>query len=44
MYTFDDSEERALETYELICNTYKQIFRELNMPIIKGNVNYYFKF
>ena len=36
MYTFDASEENALDTYKVLCTTYEQIFKELDMPVIKG--------
>lgn len=36
MYTFDVSEEKALETYKQLCTTYEQIFKELDIPVIKG--------
>ena len=34
LYTFDASEEEALETYEIVRNTYKAFFNELKIPYL----------
>lgn len=36
LYTFDQTEEDALHTYELVCECYERIFKQLNLPILKG--------
>ncbi|CCJ29619.1 unnamed protein product, partial [Pneumocystis jirovecii] len=39
LYTFDKSKQDAIQTYELICNTYKQFFSELELPVIMAEAN-----
>lgn len=36
MYTFDAEEESAIQTYELVLETYDKLFRHLGLDIIKG--------
>ncbi|KAL3868467.1 hypothetical protein ACJMK2_041268 [Sinanodonta woodiana] len=35
MYTFDATEENARVTYEIVCNAYDNIFKRLNLPVVK---------
>lgn len=35
LYSFDESEEDASRTYELVCNCYERILEQLNLPILK---------
>ncbi|KTW26980.1 proline-tRNA ligase [Pneumocystis carinii B80] len=39
LYTFDKSKEDALQTYKLICDTYKEIFSKLELPIVMAEAN-----
>lgn len=39
LYTFDKSKEDALQTYKLICDTYKEIFSKLKLPIVMAEAN-----
>ena len=36
MYTFDSSEETALETYNGVCGAYDSLFDRLGVPYAKG--------
>lgn len=36
LYTFDQSIEKAQETYNLICQAYDRIFQRLRVPFVKG--------
>lgn len=36
LYTFDESEVDAVHVYELVCDSYEKILKELNLPAIKG--------
>jgi len=38
MYTFDKTEEKALETYEEVTECYKRILHALDLPYVKGRV------
>ncbi|KAG4304331.1 hypothetical protein PORY_002306 [Pneumocystis oryctolagi] len=47
LYTFDKSKQDAIQTYELVCNTYKEIFSKFELPVImaeanNGNIGGYF--
>ncbi|KAG5518447.1 hypothetical protein PMAC_002842 [Pneumocystis sp. 'macacae'] len=39
LYTFDKSKQDAIQTYELVCNTYKEIFSEFGLPVIMAEAN-----
>lgn len=39
LYTFDESEVKAMETYSEICNAYDRIFQRIGVPYIKGKIN-----
>lgn len=36
MYSFDVDVETAEETYDVVSNTYSEIFRALHLPVFKG--------
>lgn len=36
LYTFDDSEEAAVVTYNEICNAYDRVFQRIGVPYLKG--------
>lgn len=36
MYTFDETKEEAMETYEEVTDCYKRILHALNLPFVKG--------
>lgn len=40
LYTFDESIEKAQDTYALICSAYDAIFSRLSVPYIKGCKKY----
>lgn len=40
LYTFDESEAKAVETYSEICNAYDRIFQRIGVPYIKGKINF----
>lgn len=39
LYTFDESIEKAKDTYALICSAYDAIFNRLSVPYTKGFKN-----
>ena len=38
MYTFDETEEKALETYEAVMECYERILRALDLQYVKGKL------
>ena len=36
MYTFDVSKASALVSYELVCDAYRRIFAQLELPVVEG--------
>jgi len=40
LYTFDESIEKAQDTYTLICSAYDAIFNRLSVPYVKGRKKY----
>ena len=36
LYTFDDSEENAMVSYNGVCEAYNRIFQALDVPFLKG--------
>ena len=41
MYSFDESEEAAQETYSIVCQAYERILQRLRLPVVKGKTMYY---
>lgn len=44
LYTFDESEAKAIETYSEICNAYDRIFHRIGVPYIKGKILWNLKY
>ncbi len=38
MYSFDESEETATQTYINVCAAYEQILKRLDVPFIQGKL------
>ena len=38
LYSFDVSEEKAVETYAEICSAYEKLFSKLELPVVKGEM------
>ncbi len=38
MYSFDESEESATQTYINVCAAYEQILKRLDVPFIQGKL------
>lgn len=38
MYSFDDSEIMAEFRYQAVCGSYDRIFKQLDLPIVKGSI------
>lgn len=36
LYTFDEDEREARETYDTVTETYEKIFKDLHLDVIKG--------
>ena len=36
LYTFDETEEKAIETYHAVCKAYDKIFDTMGVPYMKG--------
>ena len=36
LYSFDESEADAIDTYKLVCECYERILSHLNLPVLKG--------
>jgi len=36
MYSFDVDEDKAMETYKEVCLAYERIFKQLDLPAVKG--------
>ena len=36
LYTFDETVEDAMKTYQLVCQSYEKLLKHLNLPILKG--------
>ena len=36
LYTFDETLEKAEETYKNVCQSYDRLFDKLELPVIKG--------
>lgn len=36
LYTFDETVEAARATYDIICQAYNAIFRQLDVPFVQG--------
>lgn len=41
MYTFDVSEETARKTYATVSAAYDRLFRQLEVPFVKGRCSYH---
>ncbi|CAG2112859.1 unnamed protein product [Medioppia subpectinata] len=39
LYTFDANESQAIKTYEKVCNSYENIFKRLDLPVIKARAS-----
>jgi hypothetical protein len=38
LYSFDENLDKAVQTYEEICEVYTRLFQRLNLPHIKGEL------
>ena len=40
MYTFDESLEKAEISYNEVCDSYSEMFKKLNLNVLKGKSTY----